>query len=204
MNRTTITPARHRKLTTTLLLDGVEILMEIDTGTELSTIPYSQFKEKLSHVKLKPSTVKLHQYDGTPLPVKGEIEVKVQKEQQIMTGRFVLGRNANDQLPLLGRDWLCKLQLNWPELLQMTRAESVHKLEIQSIKEEFADVFRKNYVGLLIGLEAEIELKEGSSPKFYKPRPIPFTLRTQVEEELRKQVANGELQPVDQSESATL
>ena len=80
-----------------------------------------------------------------------------------MTGGFLLVRNANDQLPLLGRDWLCKLQLNWSELSQTTRTESVYKLEIQSIKEEFADVFKEE-LGLLIGLEAEIELKESTSP----------------------------------------
>ena len=75
------------------------------------------------------------------------------------------------------------------------------KLEIQSIKEEFADVFKEE-LGLLIGLEAEMELKEGTSPKFCKPRPIPFTLYTQVEEQLQKQVADGELQPVYQNELA--
>ena len=65
----------------------------------------------------------------------------------------------------------------------MTRTESVHKLEIQSIKEEFADVFKEE-LGLLICLDrGRIELKEGSSSKFYKPWPIPFTLRIQVEED---------------------
>ena len=195
------TQSHSKKLTTTLLLDGVEMLMEVDTGAELSTIPFSQFKEKLGHVKLQPSTVKLRQYDGTPLSVKGEIEVTVQKGQQTQMGAFVLVENADGQLPLLGRDWLYKLRLNWLELLGMSR--SVHKVDIQSLKEEFADVFKEE-LGLLVGIEAEIELKEGTSSKFCKPRPIPFALRSQVEEELQKQVADGELQPVDQSEWATL
>ena len=56
-----------KKLTTTLRLDGFEILMEIDTGTEHSTIPFSLYKAKLGCVKLEPSTVKLCQYDGMPL-----------------------------------------------------------------------------------------------------------------------------------------
>ena len=166
-------------------------------GAELSTIPFSQFREKLGHVKLQPSTVKLCQYDGTPLSVKGEIEVIVQKGQQTQKGTFVLVDNANGQLPLLGRDWLAKIRLNWSELLDMSR--SVHKVDIQSLKEEFADVFKEE-LGLLVGIEAEIELKEDTSSKFCKPRPIPFALRSQVEEELQKQVADGELQPVDQSE----
>ena len=102
------------------------------------------------------STVKLQQYDGTPLPVKGEIEVTVQMEHQTMPGRFVLVGNVHNQLPLLGRDWLCKLQLNWPEILWMEKANS-------AIKEEFSNVFKEE-LGLLIGLEAETELKEGTSP----------------------------------------
>ena len=75
-------------------------------------------------------------------------------------------------------------------------------MESQSIKEEFAEVFKEE-LGLLVGLEAEIELKEGTSPKFCRARSIPFTLRRQVEEELQRQVADGELQPVDQSKWAT-
>jgi len=54
--------------------------MEVDTGAEFSTIPFSHFKEKLGHILLKPSTVSLRQYDGAPLPVKGEIEVTVQPD----------------------------------------------------------------------------------------------------------------------------
>ena len=50
-----------KKLMTTRTLDGVEILMEIDTGAEYSTIQFSLHKEELGHVKLEPYTVKLHQ-----------------------------------------------------------------------------------------------------------------------------------------------
>ena len=63
-------------------------------------------------------------------------------------------------------------------------SRSVHKVDIQSLKEEFADVFKEE-LGLLVGIEAEIELKEGTSSKFCKPRPILFALRSQVEEELQ-------------------
>ena len=48
-------------------------------------------------------------------------------------------------------------------------------------------------------MEAEIELKEGAKPKFCKSCPIPFALREKVEEAIRQQVADGELEPVDHS-----
>ena len=80
--------------------------MEIDTGVELSIISFSVYQEKLNKVKLEPSAVSLHQYDGTPLSVQGEIMLNVQKGEQNLVGRFVVVDNVNNQLPLLGRDWL--------------------------------------------------------------------------------------------------
>ena len=48
----------------------------------------------------------LRQYDGTVLPVKGEITAQVTYSSQSAIGSFVIVENANCQLPLLGRDWL--------------------------------------------------------------------------------------------------
>ena len=149
-------------------------------------------------MSLCPSTVRLHQYDGTMLSTKGEIEVVVSTGQQTSTGKFVIVDIANDQLPLLGRDWLLKLRLDWPKLLGQNM---IHKMDTDMLKQEFPDVFKEE-LGLLQGIEAVIELKECSKPKFCKSRPIPFALREQVEEAIRKQVLDGELEPVDRSDWA--
>ena len=47
-----------------------------------------------------------------------------------------------------------------------------------SLKSEFSDVFKKE-LGLLQGIEAVSDFKEGSKPRFCKSRSIPFacTLR---------------------------
>ena len=77
-------------------------------------MPITIYRQKLSHVPLCPSTVRLHQYDGSMLPTKGEIDVVISSEQQTVAGKFVIVDITNDQLPLLGRDWLLKLRLDWP------------------------------------------------------------------------------------------
>ena len=100
------------KITTVLAVSGIKVEMEVDTGAEVSTMPMAVYKQKLSHVQLCPSTVRLHQYDGTTLPTKGEIEVVVTTDQQRINGKFVIFDIPNDQLPLLGRDWLLKLRLD--------------------------------------------------------------------------------------------
>ena len=186
------------KITTVLAVSGIKVEMEVDTGAEVSTMPMAVYKQKLSHVQLCPSTVRLHQYDGTTLPTKGEIKVVVTTDQQRINGKFVIVDIPNDQLPLLGRDWLLKLRLDWPRLLGHS---SVHKVDEMSLRKEFPDVFRKE-LGLLQGVEAVIELKEGSKARFCKGRPISFALREQVEQDIQNQVSEGELEPVDLSEWA--
>ena len=125
--------------------------MAVDTGVELSTIPIAIYKQKLSHVLLCPTTVRLHRYDGTTLPTKGEIKVVVttDHDQQSITGKFVIVDIPNDQLLLLGREWLLKLRLDWPALLCHY---SVHKADEMILKKEFPDVFKRE-LHLLQGLK---------------------------------------------------
>ena len=132
------------------------------------------------------------------LPTKGEIDVVISSEQQTVAGKFVIVDITNDQLPLLGRDWLLKLRLDWPKLLGYI---AVHKVDVMELKRDFTDVFKKE-LGLLQGIEAVIDLKEGAKLRFCKSRPIPFALREQVEKTIQKQVADGELEPVDRSDWA--
>ena len=138
----------------------------------------SVHKEKLCNVKLEPSTISLHQYDSTPLSVRGEITLTVQKADQNLLGRFVVVDNVRNQLPLLGRDWLQRVKLDWTRLF--SGIQSINAVNVELIREEFPDVFKEE-LGMLKGLEAEIQLQPGVSPKFCKPCPIPFSLRTQVE-----------------------
>ena len=51
----------------------------------------------------------------------------------------------------------------------------------ESLQQEFPSVFKEE-LGLMVGMEAEIELKEGAKPKFCKSCPIPFALHEKVEE----------------------
>ena len=101
-------------------------------------------------------------------------------DQQHISGKFVIVDIPNDQLPLLGRDWLLKLKV------RLLGHNSIHEVDEMSPKKEYPDVFRKE-LGLLQGIEAVIELKEGSKARFCKSRPIPFALREQVEQAIQKQ-----------------
>lgn len=149
--------------------------MEIDTGAQTL---FHNLKKKSVMLGWNRQKIKLCQYDGTPLPVKGEIEVKVQKEQQTMTESFVLISNGNTSCHCLDGtgyancSWTGQSYYKWQK-----QGQSTNWRFNQSKK--FADVFKEE-LGLLMGLEAEIELKEGTSPKFCKSRPISFVLCTSI------------------------
>ena len=178
----------------------MNVEVEIDTVPEVSTMPMTLYQQKFNHVPICPSTVRLHQYDGPVLPTKGEIVVEVYTNQQRLTGKFVIVDIVNEQLPLLGRDWLYHLKIDWPKPLGHT---SIHMLGCITLKKEFTDVFNEE-LGLLQGIEAVINFKEGSKPKFCKSHPFPFALHEQVEQAIQKQGSDGELEQVDRSDWAAL
>ena len=77
------------KFIITTFINGVRVDKEADCGAERSTIPWSVFQDKLINVcKLVPSSVKLHQYDQSPLTVKGECKVRVWVDKCAMDGRW--------------------------------------------------------------------------------------------------------------------
>ena len=121
--------------------------------------------------------------------MKGEIEVVASIGEQSVASSFIIVDIKNEQLPLLGRDWLLQLRLDWLKLLEY---RLLHQVQHKTLQEDFPSVFKEE-LGLLLGMEADIELKEGAKPKFCKSRPIPFALREKVEEAIRQQVADGKL-----------
>ena len=55
----------------------------------------------------------------------------------------------------------------------------------------------KEELELLKGIEAKMELKPGTTPRFCNSRPVPFALQEQVEQAIQQQAADGELEPVE-------
>ena len=84
----------------------------------------------------------------------------------------------------------------------MNQATQIHQTSenplAAGILVEFSDVF-KDQLGVLKGIEAKLTVDESAFPRFHKPTPIPFAL----EQQLQKQVNDGELISVDKSKWAT-
>ena len=191
------------KFIITTFINGVRVDMEADSGAERLTIPWSVFQDKLINVcNLVPSSVKLHQYDQSPLTVKGECKVKVRVNKCVVEATLVVV-DVSTCYPLFGRDWMLLLGLDLTVLIN--EAAQIHNVKAGTFFSSpdplftaYADVF-EDRLGVLRGIEASVSVDSQATPKFHRARPVPFAVRTKLEETLK---AQGELIPVEQSEWA--
>ena len=61
----------------------------------------------------------------------------------------------------------------------------------------------RDTIGTMAKIKGHLVLREGTSPVFMKARPIPYSLREKVEQELERMVHEGAITPVTWSEWAS-
>ena len=178
-------------------INGVTLQMELDTGAAVSIISGEEFF-KLPGVSLEKSNMKLTSYTGDEIPVLGEATVNVKYEE--FEGQLPVVVTASHRKPLFGRDWLQKIRLNWNKLgIQQICTD---KSKCDAIVNEFPELFDES-LGKYTGKKVKIKLKDGATPKFMKPRPVPYALKSKVEEHLNKLCKDGVLEPIKSSDWAT-
>ena len=193
-----------RKFTVPVCINGVKIEMEVDSGAERTTMPWSIYQENLAEVcDLTSTTVTLHQYDQSPLTVKGQCLAKIKVNDRVFEAAFIVVE-VSTKYPLFGRDWMSQLGFDVSALIQ--EATQIHNtsevvITAEHLCNEYSEVFTDE-LGVLCDIEATISVDEQATPKFHRYRPVPFAVKEKVEKTLRAQVAEGELIPVETSEWA--
>ena len=172
-----------------LIIKGCPLGMEIDTGARVSDVSESFYKQYLAHMQLNPTAKKLRSYSGDALKVLGELDVNTTyKEQQARLPLVVI---AGSRPALLGRNWLRKLKLDWSAIfsIQVTTDSDLDK-----ILEQHTQLY-DGEPGCIDGYKAELRLKDGAKPVFVKARPVPYTAKPMVDQELDRQVHACILKP---------
>ena len=100
--------------------------MHVDTGATMSLVSKAFYKERFPHVPLENTDIELKAYAGHIRPVCARINVSVSCQEQ--TGVFPLVVVDGDGPPLLGRNWLNKIKLDWHEIFAVTESESVSRV----------------------------------------------------------------------------
>ncbi|XP_049275602.1 uncharacterized protein LOC125760046 [Rhipicephalus sanguineus] len=101
-------------VTVQMTIDGVLVNMELDTGAAVSVMSTTQFRQLFPLAVPEPTTVKLCTYTGKLVRPQGVSSVNVQHgEHSVRLPLYVVNHKGP---PLLGREWLHAVQLDWAKI----------------------------------------------------------------------------------------
>ena len=170
--------------------------MEVDTGAALSIISESTRKLLFPEDTLHPSDLVLKTYTDDRIEVTGTLNLRVQYGEQEQ--KLVLVVVAGDGPSLLGRNWLKYLQLDWSSMasVRTVKWKSLNTL-LQKHQALFADE-----LGTVQPYKATLRVQPDATPRFFKPRPVPFAVKEAIGKELDQLEQQGILQKVSHSDWA--
>ena len=185
----------HTPIYVSVMLDQKSCKMQLDTGATVSILPKVLYDQQFNQWPLRGTKIKLKAYNGVRIPVYGEVHLPVVYEQQELVLPLIVV--DGDGSPLLGRNWLEQLKLNWRNIFHVSKVDT-----LSDVLGRHKMVFDKG-LGTIKGFTADIKLQEGAKPIFCKARPVPYALRQKVEEELDRLEKLGVVKKVERSDWAS-
>ena len=174
---------------------------ELDTGASSTIIGHHDWC-KLGKPSLQSSKLRLTCYSGKPLTLLGECNVNVKLGKELISLSLVVVSGTGPAL--LGLEWIHALKLDLNRIIHGSNSDpcSIHRVlddkKLSTILDKYKSVL-SNELGHCTKVKAHIELQPDATPRFFKPRPLPFAYLSGVKEELDRQVNIGILEKVDTS-----
>lgn len=164
----------------------------------ISVISQKDYEKYFSDLDINDTELKLKTYSGEEIQINGMIKCEVKLDGQNKQLNLYVVENG-DSKPLFGREWLHELQLDWVTI----KALKVQSLkQVEDLKSKYKEVFTPE-LGKLKDVKAKLHLKENTTPKFVKARPVAYALKPKIDRELDKLVESGVLEKVTHSDWAT-
>ena len=190
----TMTKSSKTGYTVDVEIDGHTVTMQVDTGAAVSIIPDTVYSKLLTRQCLT-ETRPLRSYSGEKLDLLGELQVSVKYGSQVLTLPLVVVKG--NKTPLLGRNWLDHIKLNWSEIFAVQDTDPV-----KSLINKYNKLFEEGN-GTIHNMKAHIALQENVKPVYRKARPVPHALKQPLEEQLDSLEKQGILKKVEHSSWAT-
>ena len=184
------TSSKPKPLTCEVIIEESSLVMEIDTGAEVSII--SEGTRQVIFPKLQPvkSNFLLKTYTNEVMAIVGELQVKVQYGEKIENLNLIVisGRGPS----LLGRDCLQKLCLHWQNVFHQISSSLT---ELSSLCTKYANIF-KNELGTVSSHKATLQVQPEA---ISQGSPVPFAIKEAVGAELDRLECEGIIKKVDHS-----
>lgn len=161
-------------------IHGFKVPFELDTGCSVTLMNSSQFYMKWKNVevpKLRDTPIKLKTYTGEKITVIGVADVQVEYQGQKRSLPLLVVEGTGPSL--LGRGWLKEIKLNWDEIKHVT----TETLTLQQVLSKHECVFKEE-LGTLKGVQATIHVAADATPRFCRPRSVPYVMKPKVDVEI--------------------
>lgn len=193
-NVSVVKPATSQAgFTVELIVDQKPLVMEIDTGASVSLVSEETWKKTFLDVPLEHSEVRLSTYSGEGIGVLGKKMVQVKYgSQKCSLPLIVVEGNGSS---LLGRNWLKVIKVDWESVKKMSSTP------LDNLLAQYQKVFQEG-LGTLKDIQANLTIKPGAKPKFFRARSVPYALKGVIEQELQRLEKQGIIEPVKYSDWA--
>ena len=183
-----------RPFTVDMCIQGTTLTFEVDTGAAVTLISEETYHKHFLSKSLQKTSVRLKTYTDDQVHVLGQITVDVSYGTQ--KGMYTLFVVKGSGTNLLGRDWMRHIRLDWKSIA--STVNNVSSPCYQPLLDKYSEVF-KDELGTLKFMKVQLQVHSQVTPKFCKPRPVPFALKEALERELLRLQQLGILQKVNHS-----
>ena len=160
-------------------MNGKMLDMEVDTGAALSVISETTRRRVFPNETLHPSELILKTYTDEHMEVTGTLNMRVQYRNQKEKLKLVVV--AGNGPSLLGRNWLKYIKLDWNGIFAVRTA----KLKpLHDLLQSYETLFSKE-LGKIQPYTASLHIQPDVTPRFFKPRPVPFAIKDAITQELK-------------------
>ncbi|XP_062557386.1 uncharacterized protein LOC134222259 [Armigeres subalbatus] len=161
-------------------IQGINVQMEIDSGSDVSMIGKKLFLAKFN-VPLEESFKSLVVVNGSSLKIAGEVVVSVVFQNMKAKLKLLVLDSDHDFIPLFGRTWLDVFFPNWRNSFEKQVSGNriiEHKNNdlMIYVTTKLSDVFIKDFLTPIKGNEAELVLKI-DTPIYRKAFDVPNAIR---------------------------
>ena len=175
-------------------IEGIQMQFQLDSGACISAMSIDVWnKYFVKKFKLSTASKILRAYNGSNIEPIGEKRMLVNyKGRKEFITFFVIEKGGP---PILGRDFMSRFGLVIEDNILSCNFVNLEK-EVSLLKSEFKLVFTDK-IGTFNKGTVTLHLKtENAVPKFFRPRPLPFILKSKVENELERLLNLKIIEPV--------
>lgn len=191
----------YKPVRLSVLIDGIEISMEVDTGSLVSCISRVTYDRYFRNRVLQRSDLVFKFYNGDRIQPLGVIKPGVTYGRECKSLELFVIEGGTTSL--LGRQWLSELKIRIPALYK-SEMEYVLKsnTELSTLLSRYNELFTEG-LGRFRGGKAKLRVREGATPVFCRARQVPYALQDRVDEELDAMLRAGVVEPVESADWAT-